>query len=51
MPHIWYWECLAHRNMANLSSFPFKNTNCKTFSPVGKELKPDKLTGLMLLGE
>jgi len=38
MPHIWWWECSAKPSMANLSSFPFKDTMCKAFKQVtGKE--------------
>lgn len=31
MPHIWWWECAARPGMANLKSFPFMVTNCKSF--------------------
>lgn len=32
MPHIWWWECAARPAMANLKSFPFHNTKCKSFA-------------------
>ena len=31
MPHIWWWECTERPAMANLRSFPFKSTKCKSF--------------------
>ena len=34
MPHIWWWECAYKEGMANLKSFPFRNTTCKGFTPI-----------------
>jgi hypothetical protein len=31
MPHIWWWECRERPAMANLKSFPFQKTKCKTW--------------------
>lgn len=39
MPHIWWWECAARPAMANLTSFPFHNTECKSHAPV-KVIRP-----------
>ncbi len=32
MPHIYWYECKARPGMENLTSFPFKNTKCKSFT-------------------
>jgi len=31
MPDIQWWECAAHPAYANLTSFPFNNTKCKSW--------------------
>lgn len=31
LPHIWWWDCARHPARANLRSFPFHHTTCKSF--------------------
>lgn len=31
LPQFWYWECRAIPGRANLTSFPFRRTNCPSF--------------------
>ena len=31
LPDIWWWECNARPGLANLKSFPFRDTKCKSY--------------------
>jgi len=40
MPHIFWFECVAKPHVANLTSFPFKSTQCKEFKRREKPMMP-----------
>lgn len=34
LQHIQWWECRARPGLANLSSFPFRQTKCGAWTPI-----------------
>ncbi len=33
LQHIWWWECDSRPGVQNLTSFPFKRTKCRDWTP------------------